>query len=90
VKVPVVMTANNGNFLRSAAINGAGLIFTPDFICYKAIKLGQLVSLLTEFTTDYTVPAYAVYPQNRHLSQRVRSLIDFLSQYFGEKPYWSI
>jgi len=90
IKVPVVMTANNGNFLCSAAINGAGLLFTPDFICYKAIKLGQLIPLLSESLTDYTVPAYAIYPQNRHLSQRVRSLIDFLSQYFGEKPYWSI
>jgi len=89
IKVPTAMTANNGNFLKQAAIKGAGLILTPDFICYKAIRLGQLIPILTDYFSPPAVPAYAIYPRNRHLSQRVRSLIDFLSQYFGKKPYWS-
>jgi len=90
IKLPSVATANNGNFLCQAAIDGAGLIYTPDFICYKAIRLGQLVPILAGYQTDIEIPAYAVYPQNRHLSQRVRSLIDFLVQYFGEQPYWRV
>ena len=90
IKVPTAITANNGNFLCQAAIDGVGLIYTPDFICYKAIRLGQLQPLLTDYLTDTQIPAYAIYPQNRHLSQRVRSLVDYLSQYFGEQPYWTI
>jgi len=90
IKVPTAMTANNGNFLLQAAIKGGGIIYSPDFLCYKALKLGQLIPILANYVTPITVPAYAIYPQNRHLSQRVRSLIDFLSQYFGEQPYWSV
>ncbi len=32
--------------------------------------------------------AYTVYPQTRFLSARVRQFIDFLSDHFGEEPYW--
>jgi len=32
--------------------------------------------------------AYAVYPPNRHLPLKVRSLIDFLVERFGDNPYW--
>lgn len=90
IKVPSVITSNNGTFLLQAAIKGSGLIMSPDFLCYKALRLGQLVPVLPDCFKPIAVPAYAIYPQNRHLSQRVRSLIDFLSQYFGEKPYWCV
>ena len=90
VKIPTVITANNGSFLCQAAIEGVGLIYTPDFICYKAIRLGQLQPLLEQFQSLSEVPAYTVYPQTRHLTQRVRSLVDYLAQYFGTEPYWRI
>ena len=32
--------------------------------------------------------AYAVYPQTRHLSQRVRAFVDFLVKRFEGIPYW--
>ena len=90
VKVPSIITANNGEFLRQSAIDGQGLIFTPDFICYKSINDGKLVQLLPEFTKGLTINAYAIYPQTRHLSLRVRHLVDYLADYFGDKPYWRI
>jgi len=90
IRVPSIMTSNNGDFLLQAAIKGKGLIMSPDFLCYKALRLGQLVPVLADYYAPISVPAYAIYPQNRHLSQRVRSLIDFLSQYFGKQPYWSV
>ena len=90
IKLPTAIAANNGNFLLQSAIDGVGLIYTPDFICYKAMRLGQLTPLLSEYLTDIEVPVYAIYPQNRHLSHRVRSLVDFLAQYFGEQPYWRL
>ena len=90
IKVPSLITANNGDFLCQFAIDGQGLLLTPDFICYKAIKMGQLVPLLCDYVKDNEIVGYAIYPQNRHLSQRVRSLVDYLAQYFGDKPYWRI
>jgi len=90
VKVPTVMTANNGDYLLDEAIAGKGLLHTPDFICYRAIQQGKLIPLLTQYLVAKPVDAFAIYPQNRHLSKRVRSLVDYLISYYGEKPYWRI
>ncbi len=90
VKVPTVLKSNNGDFLCQSAIRGQGLIYTPDFICYEAIKSGQLKPILSEYTQNIDVNAYAIYPQNKHLSQRVRALIDFLTVFYGELPSWRI
>jgi DNA-binding transcriptional LysR family regulator len=90
VKVPNVMSSNNGDFLNEAAIADKGLIMSPDFISYKAIKAGQLVPVLCPFMGHQLINAYAVYPQNRHLPVRVIKLIGYLSAYFGDKPYWHV
>ncbi len=90
VRLPTVMTCNNGDFMRDVAIDGKGLVVIPDFVCYKAIKTGQLVPLLCEYQFDNVLNAYAVYPHNRHVSARVKKLINFLKASFGEQPYWTI
>lgn len=90
VKVPTVITANNGDYLLDEAIAGKGLLNTPDFICYKAIQSGELIPLLEDYLSTKPVDAFAIYPQNRHLSKRVRSLVDHLIHYFGDTPYWRI
>ncbi len=90
VKLPTVVSANNGNFLCEAAIADQGLIYTPDFLVYKAIKLGQLKTVLSSYYEAQEIPAYAIYPQTKHVTQRVRSLIDYLVQYFGKEPYWRV
>ncbi len=88
VKVPARMRANNGNVLLQAAIDGLGITSAPTFLCYKALAEGTLVPLLTDYTSPGTT-AYAVYPSRRHQLQRVRALIDFLVERFGEaSPYW--
>ncbi len=81
------MGANNGEFLRVAAVSGQGLVRLPTFIVWQEIEKGELVRVMA----DYTIPplnAYAIYPQTRHLSHRVRALIDFLVKRFEGTPYW--
>jgi DNA-binding transcriptional LysR family regulator len=90
IRIPSVLDSNNGDFLCQAAIAGRGLVMTPDFICYKHVKVGQLIPVLGEFTPEIEIGAYALYPQARHLSRRVRSLVDYLIQYFGDEPYWRL
>ena len=34
------------------------------------------------------VNAWEIYPQTRHLSQRVRAFVDFLVERFKGTPYW--
>ncbi len=87
VRIRARLEANNGDFLRDAAIAGEGVIRQPTFIVYKAIENGELVRLLSEYTWS-EINAYAVYPSARHLSRRVRAFVEFLQTRFGEEPYW--
>lgn len=79
VKVPAVMSSNNGEFIAQAAIQGRGLCLLPDFVGYYPLKDGRLISVLNEYITNERLPAYAVYPGTRHLTKRVSALVDFLS-----------
>jgi len=87
VKVNVAMQATSGDFLSNAAAHGLGVVIQPTFIAADAIRLGNLVPILTEYTFPIS-PAYAVYPPTRHLSYRVRAFIDFLVDKFSGTPQW--
>ena len=79
------LKASTGEFLRE----GRGIILVPTFIAYKEIESGALVPLLNEYSTSQ-INAYAIYPQTRHLSQRVRTFVDFLVERFEGTPYWDL
>ena len=81
------MVANNGDFLRDMALAGHGIVLLPTFIVWKSLADGGLVSVL-ESHVPTTLSAWAVYPQTRYLSQRARLFIDFLTERFGDRPYW--
>ena len=86
-KIAPHLKASNGEFLRDAAVAGSGIILMPTFIVYKEIERGALIPLMTQYTFSQ-LSAYAIYPQTRHLSQRVRAFVDFLIQRFEGAPYW--
>ena len=83
------LKASTGEFLRDAAVEGRGIILVPTFIAYKEIESGALVPLLNEYSA-FQINAYAIYPQTRHLSQRVRTFVDFLVKRFEGTPYWDL
>jgi DNA-binding transcriptional LysR family regulator len=81
------ITTNNGEVLRSAAVAGEGILSGPSFLTAEDIKAGRLLPILK----DYAGPSfgiYAVYPPNRHVSAKVRQLVDHLRGYWGDKPQW--
>jgi DNA-binding transcriptional LysR family regulator len=87
VRVPVRLAASSGEFLMRAAIADEGLLLLPTFYVYEALHAGRLVRVLDEHVWP-ELSAYAVYPPTRHLSSRVRVLIDFLAGRLGGEPYW--
>ncbi len=87
LKLPPKITANNGDYLCGAAVAGLGLSVIPTFMAWKEIENGNLVYLMSDFTFP-NLNAYAVYPQTRHLSKRVRAFIDTLVEAFKDEPYW--
>ena len=79
--------ANNGDFLKSLAESSHGITYLPTFIVWQSLAVKSLVPVLARHKLP-TMYAYAVYPPNRHLPLKVRSLIDFLVERFGDNPYW--
>jgi DNA-binding transcriptional LysR family regulator len=88
-KIHPYLKASTGEFLKDAAVEGRGIILVPSFIAYKEIENGKLVQVLEEYKPPQ-LDAYAIYPQTRHLSQRVRAFVDFLVKRFEGTPYWDL
>lgn len=87
VQVPGSFAANNGDLLLRAAVGGLGIARLPTFIVAEAMAAGALTPVLPGWAPP-TAGIWAVYPPNRHLSAKVRALIDHLSGRFGDPPYW--
>ena len=88
-KIRPYLKASTGEFLRDAAVDGLGIILVPSFIAYQEIERGTLVPILKDYQPPQ-LEAYAIYPQTRYLSQRVRVFIDFLVKRFKGTPYWDV
>lgn len=79
VPVSGPIQANNGDVLMQAATRGLGIAYLPEFIVGRALESGKLVEMLREYAMA-ELGIYAVLPGNRHIPQRIRLLMDFVSQ----------
>ncbi|GIU17085.1 LysR family transcriptional regulator [Shewanella sp. c952] len=77
VRIKGNLSCNSGHALVDAAIKGLGIIQLPDYYVNPFIASGELVSLL-ENNRQADEGIWALYPHNRHLSPKVRMLLDFL------------
>jgi len=80
---------NEGIVLVNAALAGMGILYEPDFLVTEHIRQGRLTRILKDWKTE-EFSMYAVYPNRQFLPLKVRSFIDFLVEYFGPTPYWSL
>ena len=87
VKVNCAMHSNNGDTARAAALAGAGIIWQPTFLIGADLRAGRLVPLLPGYRLP-DIDVLAVYPSRRHLSAKVRVMIDFLAEEFKDIPPW--
>ncbi len=81
------IVANNGDFLLQMACAGHGLAALPTFIVSSALVACELVEVLPDCALP-SLNAYFIYPRNRYLPRRVRLLLEFMVERFGERPYW--
>lgn len=71
--------SDNGDLLHEAAISGCGITLLPTFIVGESLKAGKLETVLEKYEeTDFNI--YAVYQHTRHLSTKIRTLIDHFSE----------
>lgn len=77
IRVKGNLRCNSGASLVDAAQKNLGIIQLPDYYVEADLSAGRLISVLDA----YRAPddgIWAIYPQNRHLSPKVRLLLDHL------------
>lgn len=89
IQVPINsrLQMNNSLALREALLNGAGVTLTPTFVVGRDIRAGKLKAVLLDYRL-IELSIYAVYPQRKHLSPKVRAFIDFLAEQIEDPPHW--
>ncbi len=79
IKVRGSLKCNTGYGLRDAVLKGIGIAQLPNYYISQDIDEGSLVPLLTAYQ-EPNEGVWALYPQNRHLSPKVRLMVDFLEE----------
>ena len=70
---------NSGHSLVDAALKGLGIVQLPDYYVQQYLVSGELVSLLDNYR-EPEESIWAIYPHNRHLSPKIRLLVDYLAE----------
>lgn len=77
------VAVNDGDALVAACLAGLGVSQVPTFMVQDYIACGKLEVILGEYLSE-SMPMNALYPQNRHLSSKVRAFIDWVAELFAE------
>ena len=87
VRVRGALRANNGDALVCAAVDGLGVVESPDFIAQEALRAGLLTPILGDWAMD-GIDVFAVYPGGRRPPAKTRAFVDFLAKAFAGDPPW--
>ena len=71
------------NSYVAAAEAGLGVAQIPAFVLKEAMERGSLELLLGDWFAE-PAPLNVVYPQNRHLSVKIRVFVDWVAELFSE------
>jgi LysR family transcriptional regulator for bpeEF and oprC len=86
VALPGIIALNDSNAYVAAGLAGLGIIQMSDYLMMQHVETGRLVQLLPDWTSE-PLPVHIVYPQNRHLSAKVRVFVEWVAELFANHPY---
>lgn len=78
IRVSGRLRCNSGYGLVDAALKGLGIVQLPGYYIKDHLISGRLIALLD----NHKIPdegIWAIYPQNRHLSPKIKLLVEYLS-----------
>ncbi|MFD2271349.1 LysR substrate-binding domain-containing protein [Undibacterium arcticum] len=81
IALPGTIAVNNSDAYMAAGLSGLGVMQAATFALQQHLDAGRLELLLTEWCTD-PLPLHVVYPQNRHLSAKVRAFVEWIAELF--------
>lgn len=86
------LRANDVETLRESALSGMGIAMLPTWLVSADIGEKKLVQVLSHY--EWLIAPgperaiWAVYPPKKVVSPKVRAFLAFLSERFGQPPYW--
>lgn len=83
--LPGLIALNDSNAYTAAGIAGLGIVQMPQFMLEPMLKAGSLEQILADWQSD-PLPIHVVYPQNRHLSAKVRVFVEWVAELFSNHP----
>jgi DNA-binding transcriptional LysR family regulator len=81
--INAAMTVNDILAVKQLVLDGAGVSILQDFAVRKDVEKGRLIALLPTYTIS-PVPIYVIYPERKHLSPKIRAMVDFLAECFSQ------
>jgi DNA-binding transcriptional LysR family regulator len=79
IRVTGKLRYNSGFGLVDAALKGLGIVQLPDYYVQDHLQSEALITLLDNYR-EPDEGIWAIYPQNRHLSPKIRLLVDYLAE----------
>lgn len=82
-----VFATDSAEMMLDACLEGVGVAILPVFSVATYLRSEQLVRVLPEYDTDPELIIHAIFPQNRHLSTKVRLFVDCLTSSCQALPW---
>ncbi|CAG2147315.1 HTH-type transcriptional regulator PgrR [Cupriavidus yeoncheonensis] len=87
ILLPSAISTNDGEIYVECAVAGHGLACLSRVMAEPYVASGRLVEVMTDWQTE-ELPISAMYPQNRHLSAKVRVFVNWVADIFGRHPHF--
>ncbi|NIF34177.1 LysR family transcriptional regulator [Enterobacter sp. Cy-643] len=76
---------NDSYAYTAAGLSGLGIVQMAAFLMEPMLKDGRFELILDDWSND-PMPIHVVYPQNRHLSTKVRVFVEWIVELFAKHP----
>lgn len=85
IPVPSCLAVNDSTVYTTAGLQGLGLIQMASYKIEPLVLSGQLELVLEDWTSE-PMPINIVYPENRHLSAKVRVFVEWVADLLMTHP----
>ena len=89
IEVDGRVAVSEGEAQLRLGLQGLGIVRLTRLTLSAAVKRGELVPLLQDYSAEEPVPIHAVYPHRKHLASKVTAFVDFILEKFTPPP-WEI
>ncbi|MTV37353.1 LysR family transcriptional regulator [Duganella radicis] len=74
-----IVAADDGNAYLAAGLAGMGVLWLPHYMAKPHAARGELTPLLEDWRIE-AMPMYLAYPQNRHVSAKLRAFMAWIDE----------